>query len=526
MTKKVVILTAGAGSRLNERTKYFNKALLKVGNQAAISHIIDLFPRDTEFVIATGHLGQMVSQYLRLAHPDGNFVFVPIDRYSVPGAGPAYALDKCRDHLREPFFFVACDTIIEAESFKKGHLGETDYMVYDTILSCDIPKYCTLNVYDGQVIELFDKTPDGTRNAFTGFAHIQSWQDFWDAMDLNQNYICQELQLSPVFAMLPSVQGVHMHWYDVGNERGLLNARRDFEGIENLDKLDEELYVVEDKVIKYFYDSNIVQKRIQRTEALKGLVPELIDKSDNFYSYKFVEGEDMFEHGGIDTVLPKLLKWAARNLWMTKGGFKKSLVVAACESFYQTKTEERLKKFFDKTHAADAPEVINGTATQPMSWYMGAIDWKHLCEGAVVSCFHGDFQPGNVIVGPDDQFTLIDWRQEFGGIIEYGDRYYDFAKLYCSLLMPHPSIKNGDYLITRSAGEVFVHIVVPEEYNTARKYFENWLTYNGYSIRQTVLLAAIVMLNMAPLHEHPLDQWLYYFSKLLLSKIFPTGNRL
>ena len=38
---KVFIPTAGIGSRLSSNTKYFNKAILPIGNIPVISHIID-----------------------------------------------------------------------------------------------------------------------------------------------------------------------------------------------------------------------------------------------------------------------------------------------------------------------------------------------------------------------------------------------------------------------------------------------------------------------------------------------------
>ena len=49
MGYKVLIPTAGTGSRLGEETKYINKALISIGNRPAISRIIEMFPEDCEF---------------------------------------------------------------------------------------------------------------------------------------------------------------------------------------------------------------------------------------------------------------------------------------------------------------------------------------------------------------------------------------------------------------------------------------------------------------------------------------------
>ena len=65
---KVLITTSGLGSRLGDITKYTNKALVKIGDKAAISHIIDMYD-DASFVITLGHFGSQVRQFLELTYP-------------------------------------------------------------------------------------------------------------------------------------------------------------------------------------------------------------------------------------------------------------------------------------------------------------------------------------------------------------------------------------------------------------------------------------------------------------------------
>ena len=66
---KVLIPTAGVGSRLGNLTDNFNKAMIPLGRRPVISHIIDSYPADTEFVIALGYQGSYIEQYLDLAYP-------------------------------------------------------------------------------------------------------------------------------------------------------------------------------------------------------------------------------------------------------------------------------------------------------------------------------------------------------------------------------------------------------------------------------------------------------------------------
>src|SRR5574342_931429 len=103
MNYRVYIPTAGKGTRLGDKTKYLNKSLLKVGNKAVISHIVDQFPIETEFVISLGHKGDLVKQYLQLSYPDRKFIFVSVDKFEGPGSGPGYSLLQCKKYLQLPF---------------------------------------------------------------------------------------------------------------------------------------------------------------------------------------------------------------------------------------------------------------------------------------------------------------------------------------------------------------------------------------------------------------------------------------
>ena len=92
---KVFIPCAGIGERLGEFTENVNKALLSVADKPVISHIIEKFDDDTEFIIALGYKGEYIKQFLKLAYSDRKFTFVDIDIYEGKGSGLGYTLNKC-----------------------------------------------------------------------------------------------------------------------------------------------------------------------------------------------------------------------------------------------------------------------------------------------------------------------------------------------------------------------------------------------------------------------------------------------
>ena len=69
------IPTAGLGTRLGALTKNLNKSLIDINNTPIISHIINKFPKNTDFVIPLGYKGDLVKNYLKMAHPDLKFFF-------------------------------------------------------------------------------------------------------------------------------------------------------------------------------------------------------------------------------------------------------------------------------------------------------------------------------------------------------------------------------------------------------------------------------------------------------------------
>ncbi|MGZ3691444.1 MAG: nucleotidyltransferase family protein, partial [Pseudobdellovibrio sp.] len=169
MRSKVCILTAGHGLRLGDYTKFLNKALIPLKGKAVISHIIEKFPADSEFVIAVGHKREQVVDYLKLAHPNQKISIVNVDNYAGNGAGPGTSLLACREATNElPFYFVTCDTLW-TDDVTKLPVNQS-WWATAAIPEEETPSYCNALIKNGLVIGYRDKifTRDETARAFTG----------------------------------------------------------------------------------------------------------------------------------------------------------------------------------------------------------------------------------------------------------------------------------------------------------------------------------------------------------------------
>ena len=122
---KVCIPTAGIGKRLSNFTKVLNKSLVDIDLKPAISHIIDNFPKNTEFVIPLGYKGTLVKNFLHLTYPERKFHFVYVRKFKGNGSGLGLTLLKAKKYLQSPFIFISCDTIFKGKipSLKNNWIG-------------------------------------------------------------------------------------------------------------------------------------------------------------------------------------------------------------------------------------------------------------------------------------------------------------------------------------------------------------------------------------------------------------------
>ena len=98
-----------------------NKSLVAVANRPTISHLIEQFPNDCDFVIALGHKGDLVKDFLELAFSNKKFIFEWVHPFEGEGSGLGFSLLSCQRHLQQPFVFLSCDTLF------KGYIPEPDH---------------------------------------------------------------------------------------------------------------------------------------------------------------------------------------------------------------------------------------------------------------------------------------------------------------------------------------------------------------------------------------------------------------
>ena len=144
-------------------------------------------------------------------------------------------------------------------------------------------------------------------------------------------------------------------------------------------------------------------------------------------------------------------------------------------------------------------------------------DRDHITDG-IPSGFHGDLQFDNVLFQGNGEFKILDWRQDFAGLVEYGDVYYDLSKLYGGMNLSYQSIKNNKFSFEMTNNEVFYGYDINSNLMEAKDVFEKFILDNGFDLKKIKVLTGIIYLNMSPLHHDPFDHFLFFLGKTMIHK--------
>jgi aminoglycoside phosphotransferase len=374
----------------------------------------------------------------------------------------------------------------------------------------------TVSVNNNNITTINEKGELYYDYAYLGVAGVLDYEQFWNTLEfiLQENNTLEASDCHIFKKMLSSCiikTEVTNKWYDTGNIENLIKTKSNFSSEYTvLDKHEESIYFLKDDVIKFFHDTKLCKDRVARANRLNKLVPEIISSSSNFYKYKKIEG-DLLSHTVNEVKIIKLVDWAIENLWynidISKEQFKKN-----CIDFYYEKTLQRVEKYFKITNDIDCSHIINGINIPSCNEIFKNIDWENLYNTSPVQ-FHGDFILENILQTPDDNFMLIDWRQNFGGIVEAGDKYYDLSKLNHNLVFNHDIVANNNFVIQTNNNIITCDILRSHKLVLCQQALFNKLQTLNIDIKKIKILTCIIWLNMAPLHIYPLNKFLFYFGK-------------
>lgn len=528
--KTVVIPAAGLGARLSEFTKNYSKAMCTLGEKPVISHIIDKFTDKDEIIILLGYKGNLLRQVVEACHPTKNIKFVEVDNFEGPGSGLGYSLYCAYDLLQKPFIFWSCDTVLPSFDVNSVNYSGNWAIAADSAETYfNEYRHFRLNK-DDKVIDILPKDVRQQRDimSYTGVSFIKDYAAFWDAYNKNTDAFIKD---GETFGLrhLNHIRAYTVYdWIDMGNKaqfehyKKLYNEKMD---ATILEKPDEAIWFIDGRVIKFHINTKFIADRVTRFKTMlcdkqknNGIVlPELINYSDNTYTYKMAPGiiaSRVITTNMLQDILESYLDVEPVELTNDE---KYDIF----KDFYLDKTLQRINKYCTDYTDIDNDCYINGIKCAPAASLVAQINWSGLSQlGVFTNNYHGDFHLENILVN-DDQYIMLDFRQNFGKTM-VGDVYYDIAKMWHSFIVNHEMVKKDLFTVeNEDADHVKIDIHRTFVDTECEKALVEWLDKSEvFDKDHADLMTAIIFLNIAACHVYPYSKFLFNLGKLMINNFY------
>ena len=504
----VLILAAGYGRRMGHFSRMINKGLVPYDNKPLISHIMEKFESNTKFVIACGHMGQQLKDYVSLVHSEKNVVYVDIENYAEGVTGPATTIQTCYEYISGPFIWLSCDTLFEFDYKSKLDHNWIGVHPIDSSISQD---YCWVE-RDGDIITKIEnkKANKSAVDAFIGLMYCKD-STYVD----NLKSVGAKEALEGMKENLKLKAHTVKKWYDFGTYNKWLELSKDLKEI-SFPKPNEIFYQDNKKIIKFTVDKVLAERKLNRATMNTECMPNNVDCKGQFLVYDYVKGDIIYKQLTPE-IFDSLLYWADTKLWKRKW-FPD--IDNISRLFYYNKTVDRLHQFRTKYSNWDEPVMVNSVPVKSIDIYLSKINWDWLCKTNEWAFIHGDFQFENIIFNADNnKFTCIDWRTDFGGD-KYGDVYYDIAKMMGGILLDYQAVKEHKLQFAEDNSVAILNDCSIDDADQYVEQLKNWCLDKNLDWNKIQLLVAIIYLNMSPLHDAPFDKYLFALAQLHFAKYF------
>jgi glucose-1-phosphate thymidylyltransferase len=230
---KIVIPTAGYGTRLRPHTWSKPKPLVTVAGKPVLGHVLDMFeqlPMIDEIIFIVGYLGEQIQAYVKNAYPQYQCRYVEQKEL----IGQSHAIWLARDGLTGPMLMAFVDTLIETD-LTSLHKEEAEALAWVK----EVPDPRRFGVAelgkDGWVRQLIEKPQEMDNNlAVVGFYYFKESEKLIEAIEEQME---RQTQLKGEYFLADAINimledGLKMHvrsvdvWNDCGKPDALLETNK------------------------------------------------------------------------------------------------------------------------------------------------------------------------------------------------------------------------------------------------------------------------------------------------------------
>lgn len=230
---KIVIPTAGLGTRMRPHTWSKPKPLVSVAGKPVLGHVLDMFgtlPKIDELVFIIGYLGEQIEQYVSETYPELETRFVVQEEM----LGQSHAIWLAREGLEGPMLMAFVDTLIDVDL---SDLPAAEAEAIAWVKEVEDPRRFGVADVDeaGWVERLVEKPADMSNNlAVVGFYYFQRAEQLIAAIERQLEsgdqlkgewYLADAINLMLEEGLKMRVQPVEV-WEDCGKPGPLLDTNR------------------------------------------------------------------------------------------------------------------------------------------------------------------------------------------------------------------------------------------------------------------------------------------------------------
>lgn len=230
---KIVIPTAGYGTRLRPHTWSKPKPLVSVAGEPVLGHVLDMFsavPQVDEVIFIVGYLGDQIQSYVRQAYPHLKARYV--DQTEM--LGQSHAIWLARQGLTGPMMMVFVDTLIQTDLSSLGRPPQEAVACVKAVP--DPRRFGVAEVGpDGRVRRLVEKPQDASNNlAVVGVYYFPQAEVLIAAIEKQmankvllggEYFLADAINLLLEDGLRMRVQPVDV-WQDCGKAEALLETNR------------------------------------------------------------------------------------------------------------------------------------------------------------------------------------------------------------------------------------------------------------------------------------------------------------
>ena len=427
---------------------------------------------------------------------------------------PCHSLQCCKNKLLKPFYFTSCDSIC-TPPFEKHN---ENWIGIKKINATMCSQYSTVIMKKGLVQTLINKKQSNSNEcfAFTGLAFIKNYDVFWEGIE-NAKYDSKtkEREVLDGFQNLAdksSLAAYHVDWLDAGDPHIYREATQNQKEYD-FSKENEVIYIHSNKIIKWFKHKDKIMCLKKRADLKPRFFPKNIRMGEEFISYKKACG-DVFYQNYSSSRFIDILNELKKYFW-THGDTSQKQKDQFLEEFYYIKTIKRF--YLLKKKVRESNQILPDIKFLDAN--LKTLPWEEL-KLEETHFIHGDLQFDNIIFDPQSNlFTLIDWRDQFSGLLDIGDIYYDLAKMKGGIILNYYLIKKGCFQFYQNDSNIWYHLPKYRFKEDALSIFNQFIDKYRFNHRKINLLVGIIYLNMAPLHHPPFDLILIKEAAHLLRKL-------